>query len=135
MPPPTLFADIRLKIVVQTDGRNPFRDVLSKTFQMNYDTPVKRKHSYQHNGECGRDPIAVPVEGLCRVAVGRGPVHQPPHLLAGPVPGVEDALQSRVLLQHNTNIRLNPRLEKNHRLLSIFFYFNFPLHFSRPKSF
>ena len=29
----------------------------------------------------------------------------------------------------------NKRLEKNHRLLSIFFYFNFPLHFSRPKSF
>ena len=27
------------------------------------------------------------------------------------------------------------RLEKNHRLLSIYFYFNFPLHFSRPKSF
>ena len=29
----------------------------------------------------------------------------------------------------------NKRLEKNHRLLSIFFYFNFSVHFSRPKSF
>ena len=29
----------------------------------------------------------------------------------------------------------NRRLEKNHRLRSIYFYFNFPLHFSRPKSF
>ena len=29
----------------------------------------------------------------------------------------------------------NKRREKNHRLLSIFFYFNFPFHFSRLKSF
>ena len=27
------------------------------------------------------------------------------------------------------------RLKKNHRLLSIYFYFDFPLHFSQPKSF
>ena len=36
------------------------------------------------------------------------------------------------------NQKLNPnykRLEKNHRLLSIYFYFNFPLQFSRLKSF
>ena len=35
---------IRLKIVVQTDRRNLFRNVLSKTFQMIYDTPIKAEN-------------------------------------------------------------------------------------------
>ena len=35
---------IRSKIVVQTDRRNLFRNVLSKTFRMIYDTPTKAEN-------------------------------------------------------------------------------------------
>ena len=35
---------IRLQFVVQTDGGNRFRNVLSKTFQMIYDMPIEAEN-------------------------------------------------------------------------------------------